>query len=194
MVDTCNSHGAGLSLAPNCSRAEEGMFSTTDYVTTCKAKLQIRSTRMECSDMSTKAQVFKIDLKDYKLRKTIDTLELSNYGGSSVTVDLTQDYNIGAFINNRDSNELNLTVFGDSCNHMSTSLKVDKLCDKDRLTRNAVVTCYAKLSIFQTEMFCGDTDLVPRVATVKLDKTQVDPMASTLVLDYQGSEVEVELK
>ncbi len=191
MMDTCNSHHASLSLAQNCKKADPGMPSTTDYVTTCDAQIQVRSTKMFCTDMKTAPKAFEINLKDYNLRNTIDTLKLTTYGTEEVEVDLKNNSDLGAFVTN---NELQFTVLGDTCNHIGAKLEVDKLCDKDRLTRNSVVTCNAKLLVFQTEMYCGNTDLVPRTTTVKLKDTQVDPYAKVLALDYSGTELEVDLK
>lgn len=191
MLDTCNNHSAGLTLAPNCAAGTPGQAMTTDYVETCKAELSVRSTKMFCGNRESEAKALKVDLKGYNLRKTIKDLELT-WGSSTVDVSLKNSPKFSAFINN---GNLELTGLGDTCNAFGADLSVSKFCDKNRMTRNGVVSCDIKLGFIQTEIFCPDQEASARTASVVLKNTVIDPQAKTLVLeDYNNDVVEVDVK
>jgi hypothetical protein len=93
----------------------------------------------------------------------------------------TQAADFSAFVTN---NVLYVTILGDSCNHVGGGLEVDGLCKKDRKTKNYAIECNAKLSIYHTEMACGDDTVKPKVVKIALEKTDVAPEARVLHLSY----------
>ena len=84
-------------------------------------------------------------------------------------------------------NLLYVTVLGDSCNKLEASLAVENFCDKNRLTRNGVISCSVRLVVNSTAMGCADNEKVPQVITIDLAKTQVDPHAIELVFYAPGT-------
>ena len=79
-----------------------------------------------------------------------------------------------------------VTLMGDSCNHISSSLKVDPSCRRDRLTRDAVIVCDAELMMFSTAMGCADQSEVERTVEADLAKSNVASEARFLNIKFGG--------
>lgn len=85
------------------------------------------------------------------------------------------------------------TVLGDSCNDMDGMLDVEESCNKNRSSMNTVTTCKATLTAVQITMGCmGGASSVPKVLTIPLKKTDVDPEAKMLELTW-GNKIQVKI-
>lgn len=96
--------------------------------------------------------------------------------------------NFSAFAQGR---TLYVTIMGDDCNNFGGGLNVDSFCKKSRMTRNYAPVCEASLLVRQTKMACANA--APVVLELDLDEQDVATEAQTLVLDYQGKTIEVDL-
>ena len=96
--------------------------------------------------------------------------------------------NFSAFAQGR---TLYVTIMGDDCNGFGGSLQVANFCKKSRMTRNYAPVCEASLLVRQTKMACRSSK--PVVLELDLDEQDVATEAQTLVLDYFGKSIEVDL-
>ena len=96
--------------------------------------------------------------------------------------------NFSAFAQGR---TLYVTIMGDDCNGFGGSLEVASFCKKSRMTRNYAPVCEASLLVRQTKMACRSSK--PVVLEIDMDEQDVATEAQTLVLDYYGKTIEVDL-
>lgn len=92
-----------------------------------------------------------------------------------------------------DGKYLHITILGDSCNAFGGELAVSRRCQKSRAIENYAASCKATLSVIATEMFCNDPEPVPRIISLELSKTQIAYEATTLILTYGDTTIDVSL-
>jgi hypothetical protein len=89
-------------------------------------------------------------------------------------------------------NYLYVTYLAD-CNTVSAEISVNKLCDKNRLTRNLALSCGTDLIIASTRMICPDVVVAPKVFVFDLANYPIAPEARDLVLKLDKHSVKVKL-
>lgn len=74
LVDTCNSHRAGLKVSPGCK--DDRL--TRNWASSCAVELMISSTRAFCGDMKSVPHTFTIDLNRANVAREAKRLYLKN--------------------------------------------------------------------------------------------------------------------
>jgi hypothetical protein len=89
------------------------------------------------------------------------------------------------------NNVLFVTVIGDGCNGIHGSLRVPDRCNKNRLSKNGVVSCTVDLVLVSTAKACEENLAFPQVVAIPLDSTEYATEARGLTLRMGPDRVHV---